>query len=245
MLRNIKKDNPEGYSLLHLITIFPSGLVYEDIEELYNLQFLEFGWRESLLNLLSQGEEAKSSAEEQELEPEEVLDLGDEEEAKEEQTPRSRRTRIKPGNYFWITIAKGPDSTLYFKPAQSIYQFITKNLRNEFPEWQFAKLEYLTLFALTLIERAKAHYFYHEKLIENSGVCAHSIWTHRKNNYFYKKHLESEMTSIYLQKMSFEGMKELWNIFQENETNFLSCLEMDFLKPLLASEGKNFLGLSA
>ena len=219
-----------------MITNFPSGLVWEDIEELCELKSVSPGWEEVLARLLSQDQESKKSEGE-----EDVVEEVDEEAEGDEEIGRnvSEPPKIKPGNYFWITIAKGPHSTLHLKPAQSIYQFITKNLRNEFPELQFAKLEYLTLFALNLIERAKTNYFYNEQLIENSLVCEHGVWVHRGSNSFYKKHLDGGMTAIYLQGMSFDGMKELGAIFQEHETNFLSCFDLDVIKSLLSMDGKH------
>lgn len=221
-----------------MISSFPSGLGWEDLEELCHLKIFRPDWEDILARLLSQDQDAeKPEGEEIEEEVEEEEEEVEEEDEGGEVSIQERKSKINTGNYFWITVARGNNSNLFLKPAQSVYQFIAKNLRNEYPEWQFAKLEYLTLFALTLIERAKTHYFYNEQLIENSLVCEHGIWNFREENSFYKDQIEGEMTSIYLRRMSFDGMKELWTIFQEHETNFLSCLELELIKPLLASPG--------
>lgn len=205
-----------------MLNNFPSGVVWEDIEELFNLKFLSSGWRGTLARLLSQDQVGNTTPEEND----------------ENGSDRNLKPEIKPGNYFWIVIAKSANANIYFKPAQSVYQVISKSLRNEFPEWLFARIEYLTLFALTLIERAKVHYFYSEQLVENSIVSDHGIWSLRQSNYFYKKHFtEGKMTSIYLQRMTFDGIKGLLTIFQEQETNFLCCLDLDMLKVLLSSDG--------
>ena len=148
---------------------------------------------------------------------------------------------LLPGNYLWITITR--DSTkefFYYQPDESLNRFMNLKLKAEAAELNFFKLEYLTLLALSMINRLKDLFAYHEKLIEYSSVNTNGLWKPSEKNSFFIKRLKDKKFYTYIDEFK-EGpqafdLTTIQKMFCIQESNFKSCFDSDVITAMLQSE---------
>ena len=205
---------------------FSSGIELQDMNNLEQLGVVNGGWQDVLTCLLMQNNSQPAGKDETVIEPRD----------NQSQT----KMAIIPGNYFWVVVTKPTKSTIHFKPAQSVCEYISTKLAQENPKWHLAKLEYMTLVSVALIENAKRGYVYNERLVENSLICEHGLWQYRETNIFYKSRIQNQTDHSLLQNISSESASELATTFQQHEENFLSCLDLTQLTTLLNNPSNTF-----
>jgi len=218
-LDEIKTLGMKTYNLVTFMCLFPGGLSYEDMEELALQERIAANWKWVLISYLKPRKQSGPSGEVEDDEPlgsEKVLDRND----------------FKPDNYIWINIERDKTTNeIYFKPTQFVSRYIEKNLQEDSIEQAIKKLEYMTLFGLAMIEKAKANFDYNEKLVEFSGVSNFGVWKPPHNtifNIYHEKNKHEYLNSLDL------SLSELKQYFNYHETNFLSCLELSTITNILS-----------
>lgn len=195
--------------MVTFICLFPSGLSYQDMEELSLQGRIPSNWKSILISYL----QAKKQ-------PEKLQAADDEQTDEEKQLERSD---FKPNNYIWINILKDPlTNEIYFVPTQFVSRYIENNLKEDSYRQGIKKLEYIAILSLAMIEKAKANYDYNEKLIEFSSVSYYGIWRPSQGRIFNVYSDNNQI--IYLNSPAFD-LSSLKKCFGYHESNLLSCVE--------------------
>lgn len=153
---------------------------------------------------------------------------------------------VVPGNYFWITVSKeaAKENTLHYEPANFVTRFVDKHMQLEECSFHLRKLKYMTLLAQSIVNRLKAVYYYHEKLIEQSAISEYGIWHYSEDNTFYKEYIKEKRNLTYVDEYH-EGPKALdmtaiRKVFDDHEINFLSCIDSETVKAMIQFDGNAF-----
>lgn len=258
--RAIKNDNEEGFTLLGMICLFPSGLSFDDLIQLANLKFIPSDW-DALLQKMLNSKDASAKlmkpafpesdhGGKKTTQPPSRNQLLEEEETKSADKVTSKAElwvdeidseKIKPGNYYWLTIQKDTvRNGLFFQPSQSVHSYLKRSLRTSLTKQILDKFEYLTILSLSLISGAKNNFHYNERLLENSLVSEHGVWKMRDENYIYQKYRDSSREMSYLEKLEDQSFKDLKQVFWSHDSNFLSLLEVELINDLLSQGNSNY-----
>ena len=173
-------------------------------------------------------------------------DIEDQKASQEQWDTQTDYQLLIPGNYFWVVITKDPiKEILHYQPAQFVNKFIDTNLKSDVANFDLQKLQYMTLMSLSIIRRLKELYYYHEKLIEHSGISNHGLWIYDEKNTFYTQYMKDKRSYTYIDEYHGESSKALdlqtiRKVFEAHEMNFLSCIESDTIMSIIKSDGKYF-----
>ena len=195
------------------------------MEILAKCKIIDENWAELMSEIVmqkTQGKGSPKSSLKQEKPPSKELDA---------------KPRIAPGNYFALNITEDStrENVLFFSPSESALMYTKKIATDDQLDMLLAKMTYLGLLCLSMIEQAKVENLYNEHLVEYSMICDHGIWLKRKDNSLVQDWYKlRENFGFQNKEKSAEGPStELYKIFQMHESNFLSVLDVEQMKMLL------------
>lgn len=244
-IRTIRIENPNIYNLLLFICLFPSGLSFQDLEELSDQRRIPQDWKEILLDFLKNNSlsnqyqyQLKQIEEKFEIQ----LDEGEVSICREKKVRKLERGDFKPNNYIWLSITMDPiDKEIWFFGKELIIKYVEKTFKQDICDQNLIKLEYLTILGNGLIDRIKANYDYIEKLLESSAVSNYGLWRAPEGKYFNIFKKENRLKYLENPIYDFDKLKRL---FGSHESNFFSCLEskvLEYVDKKEQEKGQQFL----
>jgi len=214
------------------IGLFPSGISSEDLKEMSFLGMLPKNWHVNIKRLTLHTSQTGESFED--------IDQRIVSEGWEAQTDFEL---IVPDNYFWMDVTKdvSKENVLHYEAASFVTRFVDKHMKFDGKSFNLKKIKYLTLLSLSIINRLKAIYYNHEKLVEHSSISEYGIWYYSEDNTFYRECIKEKRSLTYVDEYK-EGPKGLdmtsvRKIFDAHETNLLSCIDAETVKAMIQSDG--------
>ena len=209
--------------------VFPGGLSSFDLKQLADMKIIPQNWV-SLMKEHTQVQSSSTDSKQGQVEPQ-----------KQNQGMKLDCQQIIPGHYIWITITKdSAKEFLYYQPAEFLYRLINNKLKAEIAPFNFSKFEYLALVAVSMINRLKEIYEYHEKLIEYSSVNNSGLWKPSEKNSFYTKRMKDKKFYTFIDEFK-EGPNAfdrvaIEKMFGMHEQNFKSFFDSETITSLLQFE---------
>ena len=230
----------EGFALIMKLGVFPGGLLSLDLKEMVKHDFISDDWKDALTSLFTKETEQSLKLK--------VYSVSDSVTADRRRlrTPVRRSTlqlidslQISTGDFFWIQINKILSlNGVLLKPTEAVIEFLMREFQKEIQEFELTRLNYLTLLSLSFLRKIENLSIYHEKILENSAVCKHGLWAIAEDNSFYQKFIKEKAIMVsYLDNSSIKTAKDIQNIYNIHESNFLSSLRLTFIKLMIANTG--------
>lgn len=241
LFSEIQTENQQGFDFIMRIGVYPGGLMVWDLRDLAKFELIPENWIEIFTKLLPESQESAPGSKHDSFLENKSIELSSL--SLNLKKGRSKKTEFQlpfnTGDYLWIQITKMPNNEgLFFKPIQAVNVFLYKKLQQEIREAEMKKLEYLTLLSLFLLDKLRGSSAYSERLLENSAVFRHGLWTIRETNTFYVKHVKDRAQILpFAEERGLKTPKEIQNFYNIHEQNLSSCLNLSVIKSCLEQKG--------